>query len=144
MGYEAVGYDPKTYPELPTGTFDIVAATYVFGTIDEGWLRARAVKHMESFGHAGTIFVISHRTWEDIGYRRNKEWQKWKDGWLTERLQFHRGYDFEEAVHELRHDLSNIQFLYSGGGLLMLTGRLAAWRSSSPDTAEQTALTFDT
>ena len=107
-------YDPFFYPKEIIGKFDVVLLTYVLNVIkkDSREIALRlAWKHVKDNGY---LSVTVRNKKELDAAQKNKKWQAYEDGWITnkQRGTFQKGFtvdELEELILKLE-DIEEIDF----------------------------------
>jgi len=106
LGFEAEGWDPKFKKDAPpenfeAGKFNFVTLIYVLNVIPEREERLEILKSVYKFlPKKGRLFVAV-RSKEEIKRVKRPSWKRYKDGWLTLKGTFQKGYVFEDLKKEV-------------------------------------------
>ena len=106
-GLTVVGWDPahapRNHPAKCDGaSFDWVICSFVLNTIADPQEREAIVKEIHEFLAPGSKAVFVVRPSKEIDRLRSASWRKWRDGWLTQRNTFQKGFEPSDLMDLLR------------------------------------------
>jgi len=76
-GYDAIGYDPHYFPEMPEGTFDVGLCFFVLNVIPNPLERSQAIAQIATMCR---IVYIAVRNGRDFTHSK---WEPFGDGYIT-------------------------------------------------------------
>ena len=117
-GYTALGWDPATLDDNPPHQrekFDVVMSIYVLCVIDKKSVRNDTIQAMWDRVASGGCMYIAVRSVPDIDKaKKDKDWKPYKDGWLTGRNTFQKGYTEDELLKQVLN-LVHVAYAETGG-----------------------------
>ena len=98
-GHEATGYDPLHNPITLTGEFDVVTLVFVLNVIPS--VKERQAVMEKCIGYATDKVLVAVRSKKEIAACSSK-WKPYKDGFITGKRSFQRGYTGTELEEFLQ------------------------------------------
>lgn len=114
-GYDATGYDPHYFSEIPKGTFDVGLRTYVLNVIPNPLERSKVIEHMATMCR---IVYIAVRNGRDF---TQSKWEPFGDGYITSKNTFQVGIEEHTLVGMVTPYMEGVR-VWSKGSTTFLRG----------------------
>lgn len=109
-GYLADGWDPIYSPKKPNiKKRDVVLCNYVINVINNKLERIECIKEAWSRVRVDGLFLLSTRTDKEINKLAVKNnWKKYKDGYITSKNTFQKGFSLKELAQLILDSIDDI------------------------------------
>lgn len=116
LGFKAEGWDPIHRPNtppssFPQGSFDLVHSAFVLNTIAFPEDRLSLLSEIYDFLPEGGRLAVAVRAKHNLKWQIKPGWLPFKDGWITLKNTFQRGYTKEELAELLKSHFQEVKIL---------------------------------